>query len=302
MHATQFIQHAVRAVMPILPYRFGLEIVRLGARALNAVKYGDQWTFTQVFVEVYTPCNRACWYCQQKFKRDVKAHMTLETFDRILDGLREMKWRGGFGFHYLSEPLLDDRIPLLIARVRERLPAALPILFTNGDLLTEETVDRLVFSGLTRATITRHPPFSKAWDRRMAEIIRRWPRHFHIHQVDEVYQQAGQIEQLKGISQIDPQFQCVSTLCTLPIRYDGSVTVCCCDYERSVNMGNVNEKSIREIWTDPKFVAVRKALRTGQRLFSMCQGCDQGNVTNLFKRNHAVVTEEQSAAFQKESR
>jgi MoaA/NifB/PqqE/SkfB family radical SAM enzyme len=300
MTTTEIIQSGVRAIMPLLPYRMGLELVRLVARGLNAVKYGDQWTFTQVFVEIYSPCNRACWYCQQKFKRDVKERMSMETFDRVLDGLREMKWRGGFGFHYLSEPLLDDRLPLFIARVRERLPSALPILFTNGDLLTDETADRLVFSGLTRATITRHPPFSATWDRRMSEIIKRWPRHFHIHQVDEVYQQAGMIEQLKGISQIDPEFQCVSTLCALPIRYDGSVTVCCCDYDRTVNMGNVNEKSIWKIWTDPRFVATRKALRTGHRVFPMCKGCDQGNVTNIFKRNHAIVTEEQSEKFQKQ--
>jgi hypothetical protein len=40
-------------------------------------------------------------------------------------------------------------------------------------------------------------------------------------------------------------------------------------------IGNVQEKSLREVWTDPRYVAFRAALSRGDRTVSkLCKDCD----------------------------
>jgi cyclic pyranopterin phosphate synthase len=291
----------VKSLSRVLPIRSYLELVRLAGQAVNLVKYRDAYTFQQVAVELSSQCNRKCWYCPNKLGTYPKGQdMSDEIFTKILADLRAINWRGGFCFHYMNEPLMREDIVERVAQVRKDLPKAMPLVISNGDYLTEDLMERLIKAGMFRATVTRHPPFSPNWDVRMAKIEARWPNYIRLHSLYEVYNSGGlitELDQLEPVKIVKPS--CISTLCSLPIRYDGNVTVCCCDYYREVSMGNVLDYSVWEIWSNPQFVEVRRRLRGGDRMFKMCRGCSQMSRTSLLTGSkHTKIDEEMSAKFQ----
>jgi len=61
------------------------------------------------------------------------------------------------------------------------------------------------------------------------------------------------------------------TICTIPLRqaviyWDGTLGLCCNDFDVARPVGNIHEQSVREIWQQPEFKELRKALKTPERL------------------------------------
>ncbi|MGH9319889.1 MAG: SPASM domain-containing protein, partial [Vicinamibacteria bacterium] len=57
------------------------------------------------------------------------------------------------------------------------------------------------------------------------------------------------------------------------ILWDGTVTVCCTDYEGTLAMGNVHRQSIEEIWTGPKWRHMRKKMWDDVLESKTCRVC-----------------------------
>jgi radical SAM protein with 4Fe4S-binding SPASM domain len=57
------------------------------------------------------------------------------------------------------------------------------------------------------------------------------------------------------------------------ILWDGTVTVCCTDYEGTLNMGNVHQQSIEEIWTGPKWKRLRGTMWQNVLESKTCRVC-----------------------------
>ena len=68
------------------------------------------------------------------------------------------------------------------------------------------------------------------------------------------------------------------------IDYTGEVLICSHDWGKKFIAGNINDKSILEIWKGPKFKNARKLLGNGNRKFSPCNKCDVQGV--LMGTNH----------------
>lgn len=71
----------------------------------------------------------------------------------------------------------------------------------------------------------------------------------------------------------------VQKVCTFPfremvIRYNGVVNICCLDFGSELDMGNINEQDLVDIWYGDKFNLIRKFLRHKNRTFSPCNVCD----------------------------
>jgi radical SAM protein with 4Fe4S-binding SPASM domain len=68
---------------------------------------------------------------------------------------------------------------------------------------------------------------------------------------------------------------CISPFSTLEILYDGTVPLCGCDYKPTVNLGNVRNNSLKEIWNSEKFKKVRDNHASGNRNeIPICIGCE----------------------------
>jgi radical SAM protein with 4Fe4S-binding SPASM domain len=71
-----------------------------------------------------------------------------------------------------------------------------------------------------------------------------------------------------------PEF-CNSPFNTIIISWDGKVTGCCFDSKFDMDLGDVIKEPIKQVWTGPKFRALRKAVITN--IFpqnSPCHSCD----------------------------
>ena len=68
------------------------------------------------------------------------------------------------------------------------------------------------------------------------------------------------------------------------ILWDGTVTVCCTDYEGTLAMGNVHEQSIEEIWTGPKWRRMRRAMWEDvleSKTCRVCKGVEEPDLVQI---------------------
>ncbi|MFC1809141.1 radical SAM/SPASM domain-containing protein [Candidatus Omnitrophota bacterium] len=70
------------------------------------------------------------------------------------------------------------------------------------------------------------------------------------------------------------------SVCTFPwyamvICWDGTVTPCPQDYMACMNMGNVREFSIKDIWNNERYVTLRTSLQTDVGSLDLCKRCDR---------------------------
>ena len=70
------------------------------------------------------------------------------------------------------------------------------------------------------------------------------------------------------------EFCCPQLWQRMFIHPDGIVTPCCLDASRTLQMGNVNESSVEEIWNNEKYTMLREAHETGNMsLVKTCKHC-----------------------------
>ncbi len=100
----------------------------------------------KVYLELTTRCNLQCRTCVRNVWEDPLAHMTDETFRRVLEGLRELPELREVLFGGYGEPFAHPRFLDHLASVKE-LGVRVTV-STNGTLLDEERARALVEVGL----------------------------------------------------------------------------------------------------------------------------------------------------------
>lgn len=250
--------------------------------AVNLLKYRTRDFFKVVEIETTTACNRACSYCPNSvFERGQLKNerlMAESTFRTIIDQLASLGFWGRLSPHFYGEPLLDERLPDLMAYARRRLPYTKLVIFTNGDLLDPGAYDRLVEAGVDGFLVTQHgkkPPPNIVRLRR--HRVDQRPRHVKLDY--RVFTPATELSNRAGL--VDHAFLETKTDCWLPsenvtIDYRGNVVLCCNDYHSSVQFGNVEQQHLGEIWRGSAYQAVRKQLREGTFALEICKKCASG--------------------------
>lgn len=60
------------------------------------------------------------------------------------------------------------------------------------------------------------------------------------------------------------------------ITWDGLVVPCCFDKDAQHRMGDLKEKSFKEIWKDPEYVDFRRKILKGRSEIDICSNCSEG--------------------------
>ena len=69
---------------------------------------------------------------------------------------------------------------------------------------------------------------------------------------------------------------CTDLLYKFNILVNGDVILCCNDYNKKMILGNVNEKSISEIWNSETFQKIRKTVHEGNyKKIPVCKDCNK---------------------------
>ncbi len=112
-------------------------------------------TVSQVEIEVFTYCNRVCWFCPNSHidRRSTNRYMDEGLYLRILNELAEIEYDQTITYSRYNEPLSDRIILERLRQARAALPSAYLSTYTNGDYVTREYLDELRDAGLNNIYI-----------------------------------------------------------------------------------------------------------------------------------------------------
>jgi hypothetical protein len=97
-----------------------------------------------VSIETYSKCNARCHFCVYQGLSRIDQHLSEDDVLGLVDQLAEFKIPPQrLNFSRVNEPFLDNRIFDFLRYANKRLPKTALILFTNGQTLLPDTVDRL---------------------------------------------------------------------------------------------------------------------------------------------------------------
>jgi len=145
----------------------------------------------------------------------------------------------------------------------QKLPNAFQLLFTNGDFLTESRYMRLRNAGVNYFLVTRHD-FKNIPKREFQTVL--FPDDLRLSN------RGGTLFKLENSLSVP----CYGPSEMMIITVTGDVLLCFEDAQRTQLMGNIQDKSIEEIWFSKKYSHTRKLLRNGERdnASFICKNCN----------------------------
>lgn len=259
-----------------------------------------KWKINNVQVQTISWCNRSCPFCpSQKFPRKVE-FMPVETYQRVLDELASIGFSGRFSPYLQGEPLLDKRLPELVAMARATLPRAKLLIQTNGDALTVEKGLALFEAGLhkliincyeDRAQVSRIQSLVGELVGRQADLrfikgsLARLNRPEPPGQIrreiaieDKTWWQADTADNwagnIPGALTQPLRKWCYRPFNQLYVHFNGNVVLCCCDWKGEVIFGNLTKQSLPEAFSSPIATRYRENLNKKNRQMKLCEVCD----------------------------
>ena len=243
--------------------------------------------FNSLQMETQNRCNGECSFCPVNRHLDPRpfARMPEELFSSILRQLTALNYSGICGFFSNNEPLLDKRLPDFLQEGRKRLPRATLTILTNGTLLNVELFRQLMCSLNTmiindynkdvglHANIKEirdyclSPEGRQLLENKLVIIEMRSPKLV-------LGSRGGSSRNRKPVSR-PLKALCLCMFQQFIIRPDGRLSLCCNDALGQMTLGDLNQKSILEIWNGQAFTDIRRTMaEKGRSGNTLCAGCD----------------------------
>jgi hypothetical protein len=209
-------------------------------------------------VETTSYCNRTCSFCPNSFidRLSEKFTMPEETWQAILDGLREVKYNGTFVWSRYAEALSERRVVERIREVRDAAPDCHIGMNSNGDFLDADYLGELEDAGLNRLWIDLYIPDEEVYDLDVAEkyhdkFIKRIDRRYTVtatmpelsstiesrrmkitaHARNVAVMKAMDLSDRGGLVQIARETvrdaPCYAPFKHLVVDWNGSIVICC---------------------------------------------------------------------------
>jgi GTP 3',8-cyclase len=223
--------------------------------------------FSVVEMEVGSRCNRACWYCPVALdpRPPVPVKMPSPVFEALTEQLAELNFGGRISYHFYNEPLLRKDLGRLVSTVDERVPRALQVLYTNGDLLSDSKYAELRAAGIDYFIVTRHS--GGCFPERPFQVVQQ--SHDLV-----LTNRGGVLTDLPSASPAVRRQPCFVASEMLIVTVTGDVVLCYEDSQREHVVGNVLEQHVLDLWRQPRLTELRQALARGERsVLPMCSQC-----------------------------
>lgn len=255
-------------------------------------------------LETSTRCNRSCSWCpNSRYERGKEQkYIKHGLFDKIIDDLAALSYRGELALHNYNEPLLDEHLFEHISAIRQRLGKALLTIFTNGDYLDQIMLRQLEQSGVQTLIISLHDLVGRE---NIHEIIQQLEQKLGvdergIYESDHVgVKLVTHYKGMKLVYYIPYQHMLTSRggiikkyntkpggdrSCYLPfsscaIDYQGNMKICCEVYlpnavhRKHGIIGNLSEHSFAELWFSDEFNAFRQRILACLNTNTLCSHC-----------------------------
>lgn len=235
-----------------------------------------------VEIEINSRCNRKCSYCPVSIMPFPQVPRLIQenVLSSFILRLEEIDFDGRISFHFYNEPLIHKGLECVVRRILQAVPKCRPVLFTNGDLLTQQRYDSLVDAGMQMIVITSHSGKSHP------------PRPKQVVQFSDdlvLTNRGGKMAELPKATELDISQRCFAPTEMLIVTITGDVVLCYEDAYRSHVMGNICDQSIAEIWNSDDYSRIRGELEIGNRkgACEMCTNCTNRAHTTLGKSDRS---------------
>jgi len=229
--------------------------------------------FTSTNIETYGYCNRKCDFCfnSDRFSNREVGRMDENIWRKIVDELASVNFAGRISPHFYGEPLLDKRLPDLIAYARKKCPFSYIKFGSNGDMLTEQLLLKLIKSGLDRISVTNYDESPKD---SLIKLSKKYSKFVSYRSYKDINlaNRGGTIFDRENKKSDMP---CSRPSEQLVINWKGDVLLCCNDYYGKHVFGNVKDESLLDIWKNESFKKIRKKLQINREKLNICNNCDQ---------------------------
>ena len=234
-----------------------------------------------IYIETLTACNLRCSYCPNSvYERGLiknNQEMDPELFYKIIDELADLNWVGEIEPHSYGEPLLDERLPSFCSYIRQKIPLAKIGIYTNGELLNIDWYKKLVSAGVNKFRVTQHLDNES---KGTLDVIKYREKQSYDN-IEFTYTRLKHINSRGGLVDVDEGV--LRQECNYPdhhvgISFDGQIMICCNDYLNEVNVGNVSNENIIDIWQKPIYKDIRTNIRSGNFTLNICKNCTDGKV------------------------
>jgi len=234
-----------------------------------------------IYIETLTACNLRCSYCPNSvYERGLiknNQEMDPELFYKIIDELSDLNWVGEIEPHSYGEPLLDRRLPSFCSYIRQKIPLAKIGIYTNGELLNIDWYKKLVSAGVNKFRVTQHLDNES---KGTLDVIRYREKQGYDN-IEFTYTRLKHINSRGGLVDVDEgelRQECNYPDHHVGISFDGEIMICCNDYLNEVNVGNVSNEKIIDIWQKPIYKDIRTNIRSGNFTLDICNNCTDGKV------------------------
>lgn len=257
--------------------------------------------FNTLALEINSYCNRSCKFCPVAYNYRPDEPMSRELFDKALDELSDLGYKGRIEFYIYNEP--TSNLPYLlncIIETRLAVPRATLMIATNGDYirgvgdlvmlynaglnqllincyskgLYEKRlawVKELVANGVSTDKPIYHPvPVST----RVVQILDKSDPDNFGKGVFKIANRAGNIPEFLPATREPLAKMCVKPFRLLNINWQGQALVCCQDYHGDMSYGSLRESSLVELWHHPVMNLYRQRLLAKDRSLPLCRHCD----------------------------
>jgi radical SAM protein with 4Fe4S-binding SPASM domain len=239
-------------------------------------------------------------------KRKVKKYMDIETVKSLLRQNISQGFKANVGFDFYNEPTLDERLFDILDYARSIGTPRLEIV-TNGDKIKKDKkYAQALFSKIDFAVISLYDykdnngrdKLIAWWDNYLKNEVKIPWSKFKATGANVKYEngyyvysgysnRAGQIPRVRGKRKfmahanrdkdLPLTASCKKIHSKMNIRFDGEVSICCEDSLIEYSLGNINEKTIQEVWYGDKMKQATKLLNRGLRKdIKPCSKCVKG--------------------------
>lgn len=226
--------------------------------------------FQALEVEISSPCNLKCDTCPNKEHRRPRMELPMDVIEGMVSELRELDYQGAFSPHFYNEPLIDKRLPDILALVRENVPGATINLFTNFTPMTVELY-RLLLPLVDEFIVTSdEPEVRRAVETVLAQLTRKELGKLRTRSL----QDTGLSNRAGAMDAQGTEFKRLehcSLVNTMVVDAWGAVHLCCNDYFGKAVFGNIKEASLADIWHSKEYVKARKLGAKAKH--PLCEDC-----------------------------
>lgn len=258
--------------------------------------------FSSVEISINGACNRRCHFCPRVVKEDypnILDSLDMQLFDDLINDLVSINFDGRIAFSGFCEPLLSKNLDEYISKLRNKLNEITIEVVSNGDpLLAKNGVSRLkkLFeSGLDTIKISMYDgPHQIKIFQDIKEKLKLSSEQYIVRErylgPDQSYgitisNRAGSVNLKNEKFELKPLDEPLKQPCYYPfykvlIDHNGDVLMCSNDWKKEKPMGNLSDNSLLKIWSNKKFVELRKKLMNKDRNDKPCSVCDVNGLLN----------------------